>query len=59
MATLVALGRAVPVLQMADSQDILLNSRMKINAPLTALPHFLVIAPTVAPKCGNEVESRI
>lgn len=57
-ATLVALGRAVPVLQMAESQGILLKSRMKTNAPLIALPHFLVIAPTVAPKCGNEVESR-
>lgn len=49
MAALIALERAVPVLQMADSQDILLNNRMKTNAPLTALPHFLANVHTVAP----------
>lgn len=58
MATLVALGRAVPVLQIADSRDNLLNNRMKTNTPLTALPHFLVNVRTVAPKFRNEMESR-
>lgn len=33
MATLVALGRAVPVLHIPDCQDILLNNTMKTNAP--------------------------
>lgn len=58
MATLLALGRAVPVLQITVSQEILLNNRIKTNAPLAALPHFLVIVHTVAPKRGNEMKSR-
>lgn len=55
-AALVAPGRAVPTLRIADSRDIPLHTG--ITALLQPSPRFLVNVHTVAPRRGNEMESR-